>query len=137
MLPKEYDDNIFKPYFTKQELRIVGADLNIQANMYQLVKLCLNHVRDRFGAVMITSGYRSAEHNARVGGSPTSQHITGEAVDFICPKAKMADVFVWLRDELKWSGQIFYYQKRGHIHIGMPTAKLASSGRLISRILDS
>ena len=34
--------------------------------------------------IIITSGYRSAEVNKRVGGSPTSNHLTGCAVDIRC-----------------------------------------------------
>lgn len=30
---------------------------------------------------VITSGYRSATHNAKIGGSPTSSHLTGHAAD--------------------------------------------------------
>lgn len=36
-------------------------------------------------AILINSWYRSSEVNALVGGSKTSQHMSGEAVDFICP----------------------------------------------------
>jgi zinc D-Ala-D-Ala carboxypeptidase len=32
--------------------------------------------------ITISSGYRSPELNLRIGGSPRSQHITGQAVDF-------------------------------------------------------
>ena len=32
--------------------------------------------------IKITSGYRSPEHNAKVGGVKSSKHITGEAADF-------------------------------------------------------
>lgn len=31
----------------------------------------------------VTSGYRSPAHNARIGGSPTSWHLTGRAADFV------------------------------------------------------
>lgn len=35
--------------------------------------------------IHITSGYRSPEVNRAVGSKPTSQHITGNACDFLCP----------------------------------------------------
>lgn len=35
--------------------------------------------------VIVSSGYRSAEVNKAVGGSLTSDHVNGLAVDFICP----------------------------------------------------
>lgn len=37
------------------------------------------------GPILVSSWYRSPEVNAAVGSGPTSQHIKGEAVDFICP----------------------------------------------------
>jgi putative chitinase len=35
--------------------------------------------------IHVNSWYRSPELNKAVGGSPTSDHVTGFAVDFICP----------------------------------------------------
>lgn len=35
--------------------------------------------------IIVTSGYRSPKVNKAVGGSRTSAHLTGHAVDFICP----------------------------------------------------
>lgn len=43
-------------------------------------------VRQILGApVIIRSGYRCPELNAAVRGSPTSDHLTGHAADFVCP----------------------------------------------------
>ena len=46
----------------------------------------LDNARDDKGdePIIITSGYRSTEVNKRVGGSPTSNHLTGCAVDIRC-----------------------------------------------------
>lgn len=41
----------------------------------------LEPMRHRFGAIRITSGFRCKKLNALVGGSPTSQHVLGEAAD--------------------------------------------------------
>lgn len=46
----------------------------------------LQRVRDLLGVPMfITSGYRSPTLNRSVGGSRTSQHVTGNAADFYAP----------------------------------------------------
>lgn len=48
---------------------------------------CLEVVRELLGnkPILISSGYRSSQLNAAVGGSRTSAHISGLAADFICP----------------------------------------------------
>ena len=44
--------------------------------------LLLQCIREHFGkAVTITSGYRTPAHNAKVGGSRSSQHLLGRAAD--------------------------------------------------------
>lgn len=46
----------------------------------------LEHVRILLGVpVLITSGYRCAALNDAVGGSASSQHMQGEAADFVAP----------------------------------------------------
>lgn len=48
----------------------------------------MENVRDLLGhPIIVTSGYRSPEVNKAVGASPTSAHIGGRAIDFICPAA--------------------------------------------------
>lgn len=48
----------------------------------------LEAVRVRLGCapIIVSSGYRCHELNAAIGGSRTSQHMTGEAADIICPR---------------------------------------------------
>jgi hypothetical protein len=62
----------------------------------------LEPVRDRFGRVIITSGYRCPELNKLVHGVEDSDHQwTTEriAADFQTPDAELAEVFDWLRLE--------------------------------------
>jgi len=33
---------------------------------------------------VLTSAYRCADHNAKVGGYPSSRHLSGQAVDILC-----------------------------------------------------
>ena len=47
----------------------------------------LEHVRLVLGVpVIVTSGYRCPELNDLVGGSANSQHMRGEAADFVAPR---------------------------------------------------
>lgn len=91
-------------------------------NYYLLCLLVLEFIRNKFGVVKITSGYREPQKNAAVGGVKDSQHTLGEAVDFICPYAPngMGEVFSYIRDTLKWQGECLWYKRRGHIHIALP-----------------
>lgn len=48
----------------------------------RLARQVLQPLRERFGPLRITSGYRSPELNKLVGGSPRSHHCLGQAADF-------------------------------------------------------
>ena len=66
----------------------------------RLVNL-LQKVRDEFGKpISITSGYRCAAHNKAVGGSETSSHLSGLAVDMACKSS--AQRFEMLKPILKY-----------------------------------
>lgn len=48
--------------------------------------------------ILISSGYRSPAVNSAVGGAKSSQHMTGEAVDFTAPRfGSVVDVFDAIR----------------------------------------
>lgn len=57
-----------------------------------LKRVCvwLEVLRARCGPIIINSGYRSKELNKKVGGSPTSNHLTGCAVDIRVVDVKQA-----------------------------------------------
>jgi uncharacterized protein YcbK (DUF882 family) len=55
---------------------------NVVANIMRLAE-ALQVIRDEVKApISITSGYRSPEHNTKIGGAPNSTHTTGMGVDF-------------------------------------------------------
>ena len=68
------------PAFRVREFRCRdGSDAII---IDQTLVVLLQAIREHFGqAVVITSGYRTAAHNAKVGGSKSSQHLLGKAAD--------------------------------------------------------
>ena len=51
-------------------------------NIRNLVKACLQPLRDEAGPIYVSSGFRPLELNTRIGGSKTSAHVKGNAVDF-------------------------------------------------------
>jgi zinc D-Ala-D-Ala carboxypeptidase len=54
-----------------------------------LTAMGMERVRTRLGSypIHINSAYRSPKLNAAIGGSKTSKHMVGLAVDFTCPSA--------------------------------------------------
>ena len=61
-------------------------------------------IRDHFGvAIRVTSGYRSEELNSLIGGSRTSQHSKGEALDLdaqVYSKITNEDIFDYISEHL-------------------------------------
>ena len=59
----------------------------------------LQALRDYLGRpITINSAYRSPEHNAKVGGSKTSQHLLGKAADITVQSLKPVEVFAIIED---------------------------------------
>lgn len=53
----------------------------------------LNKIRELYGsAITVSSGYRCSTLNTAVGGSPTSQHVEGQAADLVPANGAAADV---------------------------------------------
>ena len=77
-----------------------GIDNNPNSDQVEKLKaLCenvLQPVRDHFGRVKVTSGYRSEELCEAIGSSKKSQHAKAEAVDFECVGVDNAEVADWV-----------------------------------------
>jgi len=74
-----------------------GIDNNPNADQVEKLKaLCeniLQPVRDHFGRVKVTSGFRSVELCTAIGSSANSQHAKAEAADFECPGVDNAELY--------------------------------------------
>lgn len=78
-----------------------------------LVKM-LDQIRDYFGKeVIINSGYRTASHNAAVGGVSNSQHTLGKAADIVVKGVPPAAVQTYAYDQL--NGTVGTYSTFTHI----------------------
>lgn len=71
------------------------SDSEIEA-LRQLVLNVLQPIRNHFGVIKVTSGYRSLELNRALKSVDTSQHILGEAVDFYPVNAPIDEVLNWI-----------------------------------------
>jgi uncharacterized protein YcbK (DUF882 family) len=73
----------------------------VQRNIQRLCNN-LQVLRDELGLpITISSGYRSPEHNKRIGGAVKSTHILGLAADFKVKGMKPADVAVVIERLIK------------------------------------
>ncbi|MFA5490775.1 MAG: D-Ala-D-Ala carboxypeptidase family metallohydrolase, partial [Candidimonas sp.] len=72
-------------------------------NLRSLATNVLDAIVDGFGPIRITSGYRGPKLNSIVGGSGTSQHVTGQAVDIQPRNGKTTyELAIWIRDNLQY-----------------------------------
>jgi hypothetical protein len=76
-------------------------------NLKLLVQKVLQPVRDKFGVINVTSGFRSPLVNSAVGGSATSDHVHGRAADIQCED--MAAVFNYIRKKLPFKQLIWEF----------------------------
>ena len=83
------------------------------ASAKKLFEMVVQPVRDHFGVTVINSGYRGPALNAAVGGSATSQHCRGEAVDIECPGTPNYDVALWIEQNLDYDQLILEFYTPG------------------------
>ena len=124
MIPKKawrLSEHFILPEFTKSKTAIEsGIDNTPSENViYNLQALCINvlePIRQYFNCpVIITSGFRNKKLNELIGGSKYSQHLKGEASDFIVKGVKTSDVFAFITNTKKWtSGQIHTEYSQNH-----------------------
>ena len=84
------------------------------ANFMLLAEKIFEPIREHFGVpIRISSGYRSKELNAKIGGSATSQHCKGQAVDLdqdgSTNGVSNADVFNYIKDNLPFDQLIWEF----------------------------
>ena len=114
--------------FTLQELiksdTAVRLDINNNPNSGQIEKLkalcenILQPVRDHFGRVKVTSGFRSVDLCLAIGSSQNSQHARAEAADFECPGVDNVELADWIKRELPYDQLILEFYTPGEPNSG-------------------
>ena len=99
-----------------------GINNNPSAEQVEKLKsLCeniLQPVRDHFGRVKVTSGFRSVELCMAIGSSANSQHAKAEAADFECPGVDNAELADWIKRELPYDQLILEFYTPGEPNSG-------------------
>ena len=115
--------------FTLEELTHTDIELpnfpnnKQRSHIQELCSSLLQPIRDKFGRIHITSGFRSKAVNKAVGGKYYSQHTKGEAADIIPLNANIDKVMAWIVNESGLQFGQCIIEKVGDkqwIHISLP-----------------
>lgn len=116
--------------FTLSEFS-VPIDSTKERTAYMLALTILQPLRDKFGPLVITSGYRNPAHNKKIGGAAKSEHCYGDngagfekyegAVDIsIKDHRTRAKAFQFVLDNMPYGfGQLIWYTGTTHLHISL------------------
>jgi len=109
-------------------------------NMKILATAVFQPIRNHFKRpIHISSGYRSKELNKAVGGSQTSQHSKGQAMDIDMDNTeiKNRDVFNFIKDNLNFTQLIWEFGDRGNpdwVHVGFDKNNLKKEVLIAKKI---
>lgn len=106
-------DRRLAPDFKVREFRCKDGTDTVMVD--ETLTVVLQCIREHFGKpVTITSGYRTAAHNAAVGGAKSSQHLLGRAADIRVQGVSVEDVAAYAESLMPdWGGVGRYPVKAG------------------------
>ena len=99
-------------------------------NLKALAEKIFEPIRNHFKVpIRVSSGYRSKELNAKVGGSKSSDHCFGYAIDLDADGTSITnnEIFYFIKDNLKFKQLIFEFPVNGQaswIHISYQASNL-------------
>ena len=113
-----------------------GIDNEPNADQIDKLKLLceniLQPVRDHFGRVKVTSGFRSVALCEAIGSSANSQHAKAEAAAFECPGVDNVELFDWIKSNLAPDQLILEFYTPGEPNSGWIHCSWIPEGRRAS-----
>ena len=132
--------NLLAPNFTLAELTVsqTGTRLGLDntptpeiiGNLRGVATRILQPVRDHYGKpVMVYSGYRSPKVNAACKGAKHSQHMLGQAADFVIHGLPNAELASWIFHNLKFDQLILEFNSPTDPYAGWVHCSWVPAGR--------
>ena len=82
-----------------------SPDALILSRLKELIAKLLNPIREAWGSpILVSSGYRCKELNAKVGGAKTSAHLLGYAADLIPKNGRIKEFIAFVQNFLRTKG---------------------------------
>tara|TARA_R110001592_G_scaffold53288_2_gene163374 strand:- start:813 stop:1355 length:543 start_codon:yes stop_codon:yes gene_type:complete len=85
-------------------------------SLKNLMNMVIDPIVDKHPDLIITSGYRCKKLNQFLGGSSTSQHCFGQAIDIQVPNLSTAELYnyIYYNNAIKWDQLIWEYPEKGN-----------------------
>jgi hypothetical protein len=84
-------------------------------NLSALCVKILEPARAEVGAIRVSSGFRCPIVNTLVGGSPSSQHMKGQASDLVPVSAPLRELFLWIFENAPFDQLIWEFGRWVHV----------------------
>lgn len=133
-LTRNFELNEFLASDTAARDGIDNTPSEVELKNIHLMAFALQHLRDVLSlsldaevSLIITSGFRSSDLNAAVGGSETSDHRHGRAADFYAQikggvVVSPADLCAFIINSYVAFDQLIAYPKQNRVHLGFASS---------------
>lgn len=78
-------------------------------NLTKLAHVALEPIREKFGVITVTSGYRCLRLNRAIGSSDGSDHIRGYAADIVSAKFSELEMAKWVQKNINYDQLILEF----------------------------
>lgn len=82
---------------------------NVIKNLTKVCNQALQPIRDEFGVIVVTSGYRCLSVNRAIGSGDGSDHVQGYAADFISPNLSELTLAKWIQKNINYDQLILEF----------------------------